>query len=468
MHGKQFSKLLFLFTLFIFTLLFLNSCEKEAGQITAPDQQVQQQKNTALSTISNELKMAVFSDPHYYDPQMGISGAAFNLYVSMDRKMIAESEAILQATISKLLTADAEIILIPGDLTKDGEKQSHQKFAAYIAELEAAGKKVYVIPGNHDISNPHAAAYVGDEAVPVPSVTPEEFAMIYNDFGFSEALYHDPNSLTYIASPREGYWILAIDDCNYDNKFPELSMTAGKLSDASLQWIGEKLQMAKAEGITVVGMIHHGVVEHFPGMDQIFPEYLITDWRSVSSFLIDNGIKFMFSGHHHATDISKFEYNGSALFDIQTGSSVTWQCPYRLATYNSSLRRMDIDNEVITSISYDTHGLSFQAYAYNFLATGLPQLVVYQLMAMGADEATARAIEPLVTNTMIAYYHGDERNMKNPDINKGIAQMMSSADPLAQMLGQVLLGIWHDQTADNDVWIDGVKNKIMNKNLGAL
>lgn len=430
-------------------LIVLFGCEKKSVMSpTETSERFQPQSITA-----GTLRIGVFSDPHYYDPSLGTSGPEFEEYMAYDRKMIGESQAILEATVDELISENVDIILVPGDMTKDGELHNHNKVANYLGQLEDAGKKVYVVPGNHDISNPHAYAYPGT-AVPIPAISPDDFASIYNEFGFDEAVYRDPNSLTYIASPMEGVWILAMDVCNYDGKFSQISWVGGAFSQATLNWIVAKLQQAQDEGITVIGMMHHGVVEHFPGMDQIFAEYLVDDWQNIADIFSANGLKIVFTGHHHATDISSRGFGRQKIFDIQTGSLVTWLCPYRIIRYDLLPDVMNIDNKVITSIT----GIpDFQPYAYYFLASGMPQLVILQLMQMGLDEATATALEPLVTATMIAYYHGDEPTMRNEDVIAGIYQLLQHPDPDAQNLGQLLLGIWTDRTADSDVIIN-VKN----------
>jgi 3',5'-cyclic AMP phosphodiesterase CpdA len=433
--------------LFIFSIsLFIHGCRE---YIELP------LEGSTIPKSAGTLKMAVFADPHYYDPSLGISGAAFLNYIAHDRKMIAESEAILEATVQAILAEDADVVLVPGDLTKDGVELSHRGVAVYLQMLEDAGKRVFVVPGNHDVSNPHSYSYpeVGDPVLE-DNVSPDEFEQIFYNYGFDEAVHRDPHSLSYVAELQKGVWLMALDGCNYNNKFPHLSLTAGSFSQETMSWIVDRLQEANASDITVFGMMHHGIVEHFPGMDQVFPEYLIDNWTEVSSVFAENGMNVVFTGHHHATDISRKRTGENFIIDIQTGSTVTWKCPYRVVRYTKIADLLEVENNVITEIAYNLGGMSFQAYAYDFLAQGLPALVVYQLMGMGLDEPTAKAVEPLVTATLIAYYHGDERELRDQEVMLGIAQLLQSGDPMAVMLGELLTGIWTDNTADNNVFIE--------------
>jgi len=91
-------------------------------------------------------------------------------------------------------------------------------------ETEEAGVQVYVLPGNHDIMNPFAASFLGDKHELIDSVYPKDFADIYNNFGYLESIYRDPNSLSYVVEPVGGLWLVCIDSNyysgNYNNGYP--------------------------------------------------------------------------------------------------------------------------------------------------------------------------------------------------------------------------------------------------------
>ncbi len=140
---------------------------------------------------------AVISDPHVYDTTLGTEGEAWQQYLMSDRKLLAESEAILAAAVEQILAATPRVkfVIVSGDLTKDGEKQCHDLFVSYMDRLRDQGIKVLVIPGNHDINNPHAQAFSSAGAAAVASVTPEEFTSIYSAMGYDDAIARDDNIL---------------------------------------------------------------------------------------------------------------------------------------------------------------------------------------------------------------------------------------------------------------------------------
>lgn len=151
-----------------------------SSSVNAKEKEAINEKNHPGKTKS--LKISVLSDIHYYDPSLGVEGKAFEDYLAGDRKLLAESSAILESAMNDINNSDSEIVLISGDLTKDGERVNHLAVAEILQELEVKGKKVYVTHGNHDILNPHAIRFDGDTTSPVDYVTPKEFKKIYADF----------------------------------------------------------------------------------------------------------------------------------------------------------------------------------------------------------------------------------------------------------------------------------------------
>ncbi|MCF8294919.1 MAG: choice-of-anchor I family protein, partial [Bacteroidales bacterium] len=354
----------------------------------------------------SSLSIFVFSDPHYMDTSLLINdGAAFQTYLAMDRKMLKESQAILEATIDTILAIHPDIVLVTGDLTKDGEYASHTAFASYLQTLENQGIKTFVIPGNHDINNPHALAFDGSSTIPVAHVSPAQFDSIYANFGFNEAIATDPNSLSYLVEPFPGFQILALDVCKYeDNLSQGHPETSGEIPYDTYEWINDKIAQANASGKYIIAMMHHGANEHYVGQSTLFSEYVVDGWDTLSNHFADMGLKAVFTGHYHAQDIvGKVSTAGHEMYDIETGSLVTWPSPFRLISMDTLSGDMSISGGVIENIDYNTNGVPFQTYAHSYLSTGLPLLVNYILMnpPYSLDAGTASSIEPVITEAFM-------------------------------------------------------------------
>jgi len=402
---------------------------------------------------------AVFSDAHYFAPSLLASdGPAFQAYLAQDRKLIAESHALVLETVSRIRQTHPDICLVTGDLTKDGELLSHQEFSRILADsLTSAGVKVYVIPGNHDINNPEAYSYNGNAVSTVPNVSSGDFTTIYNNFGFGRAIFRDDSSLTYVAQPTPGLWLLGIDACKYKNNVNGPT-TGGAISPSTLAWIIAKLDFARANNITVIGMMHHGLTEHFTGqttmMMGLFKDYVIDNWTSLRDTLADHGLKTVLTGHFHANDITeRVTPMGSFVYDIETGSTVTWPCPFRSISLSPE-RILNISTSHIDKIDYDTKGLAFQTYAEQTLRTGMTNLVGMMLIyQFGVPAAQAQMLAPAVSNAWVAHFAGDET--PSPIDVYTYSALEASADPLTQAMGQALQSLWTDlPPKDNSLTID--------------
>jgi DNA repair exonuclease SbcCD nuclease subunit len=291
----------------------------------------------------------VFSDPHIYDPSLGTEGEAFESYLANDRKLLRESTEIMEVAVGAIKNEKSSFVLVPGDMTKDGEKSSHELVVSYLEQIEASGKQVYVVPGNHDINNGASVKYIGDTVERVPNITPAEFADMYADFGYKEALYRDAASLSYVAEPQAGLWLLALDDCRYaENVENEAPITDGKFNAATLQWIEEMLDKAAIEKKAVMVMVHHGVVEHYVGQEKNYGDYVIDDFPAVSKLLAMYNARLVFTGHYHAQDITLAHWidPDKFIFDVETGSLVTYPVPYRVISIDDSQKAVIRTNHI--------------------------------------------------------------------------------------------------------------------------
>ena len=295
--------------------------------------------------------IAIVSDIHYMHPSLlgagGAAGTAFQNYLNQDPKLVEYSDPIWRKVMAEIKQTSPDILLIPGDITKDGEKIGHQAMAAFFSQLERQGIAVYVIPGNHDINNAKAKKYVGNNDYPVTMTSKVDFENIYANFGYNTALSRDPHSLSYIAQLKPGLRLIAIDASKYEEYGPSGDVAAGRIKPETLSWILSQMTLAKKQGEEVYAMMHHNLIEHYQNQSQLDPGYVIDNWQTVVPALMDAGLKIIFTGHYHANDISSYSYNGKKLYDIETGSLVTAPCPYRTITLKNKKLEVKIYKSAI-------------------------------------------------------------------------------------------------------------------------
>ena len=299
------------------------------------------------------LKIAVMSDDHYLSPSMIRDTADYTTALNSDRKMFAESDAILRTMLDAVRQDKPDVLLISGDLTKDGEQECHKALAKALQQLQrdVPGLKVYVINGNHDIRNADALNFntADGKAVPATRTDPEDFKRIY-DFIYSDptviATYTPPagkeaGGLSYVARPADGYTLVVIDTGRYSSDNTSTGKneheTSGAISADLEQWVIDQIKAAKARGDVVLGMQHHGLVAHFDVQPTILPMYLVNDYERLSQEYADAGMSVMFTGHSHAVDIaSATTVAGNTIYDIETGSGLTYPSPLRFVELRRS------------------------------------------------------------------------------------------------------------------------------------
>jgi len=392
------------------------------------------------------VRFAVISDPHLYDRRLGDSGQAFEDYLKQDPKLLRESEAILEAAIEGIVRQHVSFVIVCGDLTKGGELQSHVLMTRYLARLEQRGIQVFVVPGNHDINNPDAVAYEGDTTRQLEGVSPRLFRDLYDRFGYGQAIAQDADSLSYVAQPARGLWLLAIDSCKYrESEKRDDHIVSGRISPETMAWIQGVMQQAHASSKRVIAFMHHGVNQHFCGEAEFFPDYLVDDWPTVSLQLADTGLKVIFTGHYHSQDaayrVDETLKPLSPLCDVETASLTQYPCAFRIVTVGSD-DALHVESQRVTDIKADTGGIPFQDYAHNFLAVREPDIVADHLVAhYQLRPYQAALVSPLLADAIIANYAGDESPA--PDTQTLINAYVGSPDPM-HTLGLALQGIWTD------------------------
>ena len=310
---------------------------------------------------NNTVKMAIISDLHVMAPDLLVNeGAAFERYLNQDRKMLRESLEILDTLVADILEQKPQLVLVTGDLTKDGEQMSHQLVAGRLQRLVDAGIQVLVVPGNHDINNPDARVYDGDNTVPADTITRRDFAKIDRHMGYDEHSRRDPDTLSYCRDITDDLTILAIDACmDRLNTFVSRGdardhcKTSGNLEPSSQQWLVDQATAATAAGRKVIAMMHHHLVPHFHMEDTLAAPYMVDGASQLCQQLVQAGVHVIFTGHLHISDISQTNLREGTMVEVATAAAVGYPCQWRIATCNTASGKMQLRSMTLNSLPSD-------------------------------------------------------------------------------------------------------------------
>lgn len=298
--------------------------------------------------MTKELKFYLVTDTHYYAMEaLGVSNHA-------DQKCMNESGAIIDAAFNKIIDQDEiSILLIAGDLTNNGEMESHKGFIEKLSRLKTAGKRVYVITATHDygLRELKDGDTVGEE---YGRACRSQLRSMYNDFGFNEAIAEYADGLSYVVQLEPGFRLLALNDDGNGKSF------CGS-DENQMSWVLSQIEAARDAGEYLFAMTHHPVLPPSPVYPVMSKRDMHGGYETVPTIFADAGLQFIFTGHSHMQNIGFITTErGNTFYDINTGSLVGYPTPIRRVTLDEE--KMIISTEKLETFDWDFKGKDPQQY----------------------------------------------------------------------------------------------------------
>ena len=399
----------------------------------------------SLSASAADHKIVVIADPHVMPASLltDPDNPYWTAYIEGSRKLIDYSQSLFDQAMAEIAIIKPELVLMVGDLTKDGEQAGHDYIKEKLDELKAAGIQTLVIPGNHDLGPSEDAIVFGETTTEAPTIDAENFATIYADYGYGETSEREETSLTYACEPIDGLVVIGID-----------TGTEGDLSEATLEWVCDKAAEAQAAGKQVIAMMHHPLIPHVTEGDTFVASVSVMDFAYVRHRLAEAGLSVVFTGHFHVSDIAK-DWNDDltkTIYDVTTGALCTYPCDYRIVTLNPELTSMTIETESITSAGapLDSDEEFTTSIARDRLYSVTTSILKDQIMdrILGDETGTlavlmaATVAENLAPRLAEAYiYHTEGNEQENPDAQALLSQldMLLSSYPTFQDMTNSML-----------------------------
>ncbi|NEP16717.1 MAG: metallophosphoesterase [Leptolyngbya sp. SIO4C1] len=255
--------------------------------------------------MSLNCRFAVVSDLHIALPH--------TVWDAPSRFHLVEvSIPAFEQILAALVKQEIDFLLLPGDLVQHGERENHEWLVKTLSRLPFP---TYVVPGNHDIIHRDGC----DRTVSLA-----EFTQLYQPFG-----YTNPEQPYYHQEILDGLHLVALNSNGFEADGTPFHH--GYLDQAQLDWLDDRLA-ALADQLVLV-MLHHNALEHLPGQarSRMGQRYMVKNAAALTQRLQAANVSLMFTGHLHVQDIAQ----SGGLYEITTGSLVSYPHPYRLLTLST-------------------------------------------------------------------------------------------------------------------------------------
>lgn len=308
------------------------------------------------------MKFYVMTDLHYYSKTYWHCDPYSAQQINDQLQLLQSEEIIRTAYQMALEDEECEFVAICGDVTNNGEPNSHSEFYKLTKEYADKGLKIYLITASHDFSYRGELSYAYDiKAKRIPTirkVSRSTLKDLYFEFGPRDAIAYEPDSMSFIVQVDDKVRLLMINDDNPGNR-------NNCFSEEVFDFITEQLILANADGQKVICCTHHPVLSPSPAFKAVSARdlYMLSDGKIQA--MADLGAKVVFTGHSHIQDVDSLTTNeGAWIYNITTGALTGFPPVMRKVDYNPDTNVIDI--KTITVRDPETcnlRGLSLTEFA---------------------------------------------------------------------------------------------------------
>lgn len=373
---------------------------------------------------AGDYTLMLATDLHYISPGLTDHGAYFTAMIAAgDGKVTTYCDELTQAFVEEVIFSAPDALILSGDLTFNGARQSHEDLVRRLAPIREAGIPVFVIPGNHDMNNYSAASFSGASFTRVESMTPEGFSVLYDDYGYGSALSRDTVSLSYIAELAPDLRLVMLD--------VNATAVPNTVVTGTFAWLEEQLQDAQKAGARVIAVSHQNVFAH---SDLLYHGFVINNAHKLLSLYRKYGVSLNLSGHIHMQHSMKDE---SGFLEIATSSLSVSPCQYGLITLNDhqgayETRIVDVSAWAGKNQRTEPDLLGFRQYAAAFFAA----TTLRQSISAFSGDPQASELAAYMANINAAYFSGRLDTLApDPDLT---ARWQSAGTFFSQYLSSIL------------------------------
>ncbi len=249
-----------------------------------------------------------------------------------------------------------------------------------------------------------------------------DFTYYSNEIGFSTEADPAYGCLSYIATNNSKCITFAMMDSTIREESEDSNLywehlTGGRITTAALEWLEENTVGARNEQHTIIGVAHHNLLPHYTLEENYTKDFTLYNWEDTANYFSDDiGIRYVFTGHMHANDVTHYTtYEGNVIYDMETGSIVSLNSPTRFTTFKREIVDEKLTEDIYTanvSIN-DLNGISstfiddseqssclFEGEDYDsmvdYISSDIYDLMVQRLLDSFISDGLAQTLKDLI------------------------------------------------------------------------
>lgn len=302
-----------------------------------------------------EFNAYVASDLHYISKDICDFGPFFmRVLDAADGKVTEYEDEIVDCFIEDVIEGKPDVVILTGDLSFNGAKESHISLANKLMRIKEKGIPVLVLPGNHDVYMQRAAKFSGEEAEILPYSTSQDFYDAYYDLTYKDVYSLDDSSLTYTYKLNDKNWIVMIDANTVNNECA--------IRKETLSYIEEVLKEASLNKVKVTVAGHQNIFKH----SNYDWGYVMVRNNELKKLFAKYNVNLFLSGHLHIQHY--MEEDG--IYEICSESLMMTPNQYGILKvkgdkFDYKTKELDIEGYAQKNNLQDENLLNFKDYAYN-------------------------------------------------------------------------------------------------------
>lgn len=315
-------------------------------------------------TDKQEPRLWVISDPHLISEKLHDNGTEFQrMQATSAGKDLSHQEVALASLVNYITSLTPskrpDALIICGDLTFNGAKESLTTFAKIMQPLNEAGVTLLPVPGNHDIYDGWARRSQAEVGYRVPQISPADWRQIFaSTYQAAESV--DQSSLAYTYQINHD-WKIVLADSNKYGQTESFShpITSGYLGKEQLAYLESEFKLTQAAQQKCILVMHHNLYSH---NDVVHDGFVLDNHQELEELLGKYQVPVVLSGHIHAQNIAQ-----ALVTEIVTGCFASFNQPLgkiKLSQTSFDYQKVDFEMEKYLPTAKKTDPLYQNYHAY--------------------------------------------------------------------------------------------------------